>query len=140
MISCFCFRLDFLFYKKKKSKMVRLNVDQMSRYVSPVNPSAFPTLAISLLGKTIEMNIKNSFLKLHSRYWRFFNGMVFCLWGHKYEIYTWLENRNSYRSVRKSYLNFSFENDVCYGILVLHQFFSATVVCFSSFGLEYSSK
>ena len=79
VISCFCFRLDFLFYKKKKSKMVRLNVDQMSRYVSPVNPSAFPTLAISLLGKTIEMNIKNSFLKLHSRYWRFFNGMVFCL-------------------------------------------------------------
>lgn len=59
--------------------MVRLNVDQMSRYVSPVNPSAFSTLAISLLGKTIEMNIKNSFLKLHSRYWRFFNGMVFCL-------------------------------------------------------------
>ena len=32
--------------------MVRLNVDQMSRYVSPVNPSAFPTLSIVLLGKT----------------------------------------------------------------------------------------
>ncbi|CAF3755651.1 unnamed protein product [Rotaria magnacalcarata] len=30
--------------------MVRLNVDQMSRYVSPVNPSAFPTLSITLLG------------------------------------------------------------------------------------------
>jgi hypothetical protein len=30
--------------------MVRLNVDQMSRYVSPVNPSAFPTLSIILLG------------------------------------------------------------------------------------------
>jgi hypothetical protein len=30
--------------------MVRLNVDQMSRYVSPVNPSAFPTLSIVLLG------------------------------------------------------------------------------------------
>lgn len=31
--------------------MVRLNVDQMSRYVSPVNPNAFPTLSTSLLGK-----------------------------------------------------------------------------------------
>ncbi|CAF0816406.1 unnamed protein product [Adineta steineri] len=30
--------------------MVRLNVDQMSRYVSPVNPGAFPTLSIVLLG------------------------------------------------------------------------------------------
>ncbi|CAF0854272.1 unnamed protein product [Rotaria sp. Silwood1] len=30
--------------------MVRLNVDQMSRYVSPVNPNAFPTLSIALLG------------------------------------------------------------------------------------------
>jgi len=30
--------------------MVRLNVDQMSRYVSPVNPAAFPTLSIVLLG------------------------------------------------------------------------------------------
>jgi hypothetical protein len=30
--------------------MVRLNVDQMSRYISPVNPSAFPTLSIVLLG------------------------------------------------------------------------------------------
>ena len=30
--------------------MVRLSVDQMSRYVSPVNPAAFPTLSISLLG------------------------------------------------------------------------------------------
>lgn len=31
--------------------MVRLSVDQMSRYVSPVNPSAFPMLSIVLLGK-----------------------------------------------------------------------------------------
>lgn len=31
--------------------MVRLNVDQMSRYISPVNPAAFPTLSIVLLGK-----------------------------------------------------------------------------------------
>jgi hypothetical protein len=30
--------------------MVRLNVDQMNRYVSPVNPAAFPTLSIVLLG------------------------------------------------------------------------------------------
>ena len=30
--------------------MVRLNVDQMSRYVSPVNPAAFPTLSIVLFG------------------------------------------------------------------------------------------
>ncbi|CAF0752745.1 unnamed protein product [Didymodactylos carnosus] len=30
--------------------MVRLNVDQMNRYVSPVNPSAYPTLSIILLG------------------------------------------------------------------------------------------
>lgn len=30
--------------------MVRLSVDQMSRYVSPVNPTAFPTLSITLLG------------------------------------------------------------------------------------------
>ncbi|CAF1164365.1 unnamed protein product [Rotaria sordida] len=30
--------------------MVRLNVDQMSRSVSPVNPGAFPTLSITLLG------------------------------------------------------------------------------------------
>jgi hypothetical protein len=30
--------------------MVRLNVDQMSRYVSPVNPTAVPTLSITLLG------------------------------------------------------------------------------------------
>ena len=30
--------------------MVRLSVDQMSRYVSPVNPAAFPTLSIVLLG------------------------------------------------------------------------------------------
>ncbi|CAF1172114.1 unnamed protein product [Adineta ricciae] len=30
--------------------MVRLNVDQMSRYVSPVNPTTYPTLSISLLG------------------------------------------------------------------------------------------
>ncbi|UJR23650.1 hypothetical protein I4U23_026635 [Adineta vaga] len=30
--------------------MVRLNVDQMSRYVSPVNPTTFPTLSITLLG------------------------------------------------------------------------------------------
>ncbi|CAF0880101.1 unnamed protein product [Adineta ricciae] len=31
--------------------MVRLNVDQMSRYVSPVNPTTYPTLSISLLGE-----------------------------------------------------------------------------------------
>lgn len=31
--------------------MVRLSVDQMNRYVSPVNPSAFPTLSITLFGK-----------------------------------------------------------------------------------------
>jgi hypothetical protein len=30
--------------------MVRLNVDQMNRYVSPVNPLAYPTLSITLLG------------------------------------------------------------------------------------------
>jgi len=30
--------------------MVRLNVDQMSRYVSPVNPAAFPTLSVVLFG------------------------------------------------------------------------------------------
>ncbi|CAF1367049.1 unnamed protein product [Adineta ricciae] len=30
--------------------MVRLSVDQMNRYVSPVNPSAYPTLSIVLLG------------------------------------------------------------------------------------------
>ncbi|CAF1172132.1 unnamed protein product [Adineta ricciae] len=28
--------------------MVRLNVDQMSRYVSPVNPTTYPTLSIGL--------------------------------------------------------------------------------------------
>lgn len=41
--------------------MVRLNVDQMSRYISPVNPAAFPTLSIVLLGKTIdESELMNS--------------------------------------------------------------------------------
>lgn len=31
--------------------MNRLSVDQMYRYVSPINPGAFPTLSIVLLGK-----------------------------------------------------------------------------------------
>jgi len=30
--------------------MTRLTVDQMNRYVSPVNPSSYPTLSVSLLG------------------------------------------------------------------------------------------
>ena len=41
--------------------MVRLNVDQMSRYVSPVNPSAFPTLSITLLGKKRKENEREEF-------------------------------------------------------------------------------
>jgi hypothetical protein len=61
----------------KKKAMVRLNVDQISRYVSPVNPSTFPTLSIALLGNK-EIDKKKNFLLLY-RYWNFFNGMVFCL-------------------------------------------------------------
>jgi hypothetical protein len=61
--------------------MVRLNVDQMSRYVSPINPTAFPTLSIILLGNRQNL-IERKFIEYlfcYSRYWNFFNGLVFCL-------------------------------------------------------------
>jgi hypothetical protein len=61
--------------------MVRLNVDQMSRYVSPVNPTAFPTLSIILLGNR-QNSIERKFIEYlfcYFRDWNFFNGLVFCL-------------------------------------------------------------
>jgi len=64
--------------------MVRLNVDQMSRYVSPVNPTAFPTLSIILLG-----NRKNLIQRKFIEYFCFVIlgiGIFLMAWFFVYEV------------------------------------------------------
>lgn len=60
--------------------MVRLTVDQMQRYVSPVNPAAFPTLSIVLLGK------KQNVTRYVDHFLRLGIGLFLMAWFFVYEV------------------------------------------------------
>ncbi len=120
--------------------MVRLNVDQMSRYVSPVNPAAFPTLSIVLLGnEKRKILIERIIFIFIFRYWNIFNVMVFCLWSYKYKIYSGLEKRTYHCSVCGIWV-IRINNWRISFVLVWHRFFLVMVVYFFYFGLEFMFK
>ncbi len=83
--------------------MVRLNVDQISRYVSPVNPSTFPTLSIALLGNK-EIDKKKNFFYCYIGI-----GIFLMAWFFVYEVTSTKYTRDWKKEILIALYEFLFE-------------------------------